>query len=294
MVFKFTTQQQGEILIFLESFLWSFFPIMTLLTVSGISPLYALSLTTLASTFFFGSIVLIQGQWRKWRHITVWKEFLIMTLLLGILFYFFVFTGLKYTTSGNASIILLMEVFFTFFILRLWGKEYPPKGHVIGATFMLLGAFLVIFKGTLQLNPGDLLILVGTAIPPIGNYFMQILRKNLDTVSILFLRSLISGIFLLVLSWMIGEITPLSLDLLPYILINGILLFGFSKILWVEAIHRIPVTKAISLNAITPPLTLLFSYLLLQQIPTIWQICGVLPIIIGVLFLTDFGKKQLS
>ena len=67
---------------------------------------------------------------------------------------------------------------------------------------------------------------------------------------------------------------------------------GFSKILWIEGIHRIPVGKAVSLEAINPAFTLILAYFILHEIPTKWQIFGFLPIFIGVLFVTDFSLKS--
>ena len=48
---------------------------------------------------------------------------------------------------------------------------------------------------------------------------------------------------------------------LLFLVINGVLLLGVSKILWIEGIHRINVTKANALNSLGPLLTLLFAWL---------------------------------
>lgn len=133
---------------------------------------------------------------------------------------------------------------------------------------------------------GELLILAASAIAPFGNLFQQRARKKVSSESIMFLRSMISAavIFLLIIiirpdfsytglksSWII-------------LLINGILLLGLSKILWIEGIHRISVMKANALNSISPLLTLIFAWVFLQNFPTIWQILSFIPI--SLFFLT--------
>ena len=74
---------------------------------------------------------------------------------------------------------------------------------------------------------------------------------------------------------------------LPFLLISGIFLFGVSKILWIESIHRISVTKANALESIAPLFTIIFAWIILQQQPTLWQALSFAPSFIGVLLLTN-------
>jgi len=73
---------------------------------------------------------------------------------------------------------------------------------------------------------------------------------------------------------------------LLFLLINGVLLLGLSKLFWIEAIHRISVTKGVALSSVNPFLTLLLAWLILHQAPAMWQIAGLIPLVAGVLFLT--------
>jgi len=285
-----TRAQKGELFIFSEAFLWSFFPIVTIFTFTGLPPLFSASLSTFAAAIFFAITLTIKKKWSDFKVISAWKYILLTTLIIGVAFYGLMFIGIQKTTAGDAGIMALMEVFYAIAILRLWKKEFMSKTHIIGAICMVLGAFFILFKGTLEVNTGNLIILLATALPPIGNYFAQKAREKVGSACILFIRSILSGFLLLLLAYMI-EIGPLLSDIkssLIFILINGFLLLGLSKILWIEAIHRIPITKAISLASIEPLFTLFFAYLLLNETPTIWQIGGLLPILIGVFLLTDF------
>ena len=86
------------------------------------------------------------------------------------------------------------------------------------------------------------------------------------------------------------ETAPTSsqiLNSLWFLFINGFILFGLSKIFWVEAIHRITITKANTLGAITPALTMVFAFLILKDIPTIWQIMGFIPMFIGIYIVSE-------
>ncbi len=73
---------------------------------------------------------------------------------------------------------------------------------------------------------------------------------------------------------------------LVFLLINGLFLLGLSKFLWIEGIHRINVMKANALASISPLITLLFAFILLQKTPTIYQLLAFIPMFFGVYFLS--------
>jgi len=111
----------------------------------------------------------------------------------------------------------------------------------------------------------------------------------------MFIRSTLTLPFIAILILVTNQ-TATMRDLsisLPFLLINGFLLFGISKILWIESIHRISVTKATSLGSVNPVFTLIFAFLILGDIPTIIQITAFIPLFIGILFLTSKDKVKL-
>jgi drug/metabolite transporter (DMT)-like permease len=74
-----------------------------------------------------------------------------------------------------------------------------------------------------------------------------------------------------------------------YILLNGILIFVFSKILFVEALNLMPVTKLLALVSFMPLFTLILAYFLLDEVATMVQLLGIIPIILGSYLIT---KKE--
>ena len=287
---------QGEMYLLVEVIMWSLFPIFSILAISLIAPLYTAALSTLIAALFFGFVLTVRKQWGEIKVKSAWKDIVMMTFIIGVIFYSLVFIGLQKTTAGNASIILLMEVFFTMFILGLWKKEKIVLKHKLGAVLMVVGALFVLFPGQLKINEGDLILLIATAVPPVGNYFSQRARKKVGSNMIMFIRSLLAGLFILLLAFAF-ESTPTMAAITEstiFILVNGILLMGLSKVFWIEAIHRISITKAISLASVTPAFTLVFAYFMLGEIPTIWQILGFLPMLIGIFILTEFKFKHLA
>ena len=153
---------------------------------------------------------------------------------------------------------------------------------------MGFGAACVLFQGVFTPNPGDIIILLATAVPPFGNYYAQKARKYVSSIHIMFIRSVITGFVFFLLAWIFEGVPSFSVIQLsfPLLLINGILLCGVAKVLWIEGIHRLAITKAISLASTTPAWTLFFAYLFLHEIPTVWQLVGIVPLISGVWLLT--------
>jgi drug/metabolite transporter (DMT)-like permease len=123
---------------------------------------------------------------------------------------------------------------------------------------------------------------------------MKRARKKVSAEAIMFLRSLIGSVFLLLLAILFEDVPgfPEPRIMLWLLLFNGIVLLGMTKWLWVEAVHRISIPKAISLTSISPLFTLVFAYVLLGE-EILWQeIVGIVPLLLGIYFLTRGGRKS--
>lgn len=280
-------EHKGELLVLSESALWALFPIIALLSYQSLTPLMSAAITILLGAVFFALLLTGKGSWGELKRKAAYKPIIYSALLIGVAYYTFLFIGLSLTSAGDASIALLMEIFFTYLILCLWGKERFDKKHAIGAILMAIGAVIILSPSAGGSFLGNLIIIVGTIFPPVGNYFQQQARKLVSAPAILFVRSLISGSIIMVAALICeGPLPSGSISAaLPFLLYNGIFMMGVSKIMWIEAIHRLPITKATSLNTVTPAYTLLFAFLILGDIPTWTQMAGFIPILIGAQFL---------
>lgn len=288
---KLSTQRQGELFIFGNSFLWSLFPVITILSFSQLSPLVSLLFSVFFSSIFFTALMIKKRTWHELRNIAALKNITIMTLILGIGYYFCIFIGLQYTSAGNAAIIGLTQILFSYLFFHVLRKDHIPMYHIFGALLMVAGALIVLASGFTSFNIGDVLIVLANAFSPFGNHFAQKARKQVTSETIMFIRSIMSSvlIFLILISLNTSFSVPAIQNSLPFLLINGILLLGLSKIFWIEGIHRISVTKANALSSIEPFLTITFAWFLLLQAPTIWQLMAIVPICLGVILLS---KKQ--
>lgn len=285
----------GELCILLSALLWSLFPIVTILATSRLSPLYSAGISSTVATLFFATIVTIRGRWSDATAPGIWRDIILASLCMGVLFYGLYFIGLRHTSAGNAAILTLMEIFFSFLILGWFlGHEPLHMRNVLGGLSMFLGALLFLLPGRSTFHGGDLLILLATACAPLGNMFVKKARKTVSTAFILCCRCLIGSVFLFLLA-AVFEPLPSAHALgssLAFIAANGILIMGIHTILWVEAIHRIPITTAISLECIDPLFTLILAFFILHEQVQLVQIAGFVPIVIGIALLVRRGAEQ--
>lgn len=281
-------ERVGEIFIFFEAVLWGLFPVITVLSQNKLPTLISLGFSTLFSSAFFALVISYKKKWRELRNTSALKDILIATIILGILFYILFFTGLRYTSPGNASILALSEVFFSYLYFHVWRKDKLPSQHLMGAALMILGGIIIFYPNLQQFQYGDLLILSAVFIAPLGNFYQKRARSKVSSEMILFLRSSISAAVIFMLAFLFRDsfsISGFNYSLI-FLLINGVLLLGLSKILWIEGIHRINVMKANALASLSPLITLLFAFLLLQKAPTVHQLLAFIPMFLGVYFLS--------
>ena len=289
MQFSLSKIRQGEALILSGSMLMGFFPILVVLTYAHIGPIASLAYATVFALLFFVVVMTFRKKWSDlWNGAGVLAA-LQSGLLLGVLLFPFLYIGLSMTSPGNASLLLQADVLFSFLFFHIWKKDAVTPRVVTGALCAVAGVLLILFQNTAELNLGDAFIVLAAACAPVGNYFSKKAREHISSESILFVRNLIALPCLFLLAALFSQIPSWTAvqPLIPLIALIGIVMLGIHKIMWIEGIHRIPVAKAVSLSSVTPLVTLLFSWVILHQQPTVVQLVSFFPLAAGVYLLTS-------
>ena len=274
----------GILLTMASAVLWSGFPVITKLSFQSVPLEVAAALSNFFGLLFFAAVMTVTKSWSELKIKCVWPAVAGSVVLNGLIYYTFIYLGSSLTSAGNVGVIMQLEVLSTILILRYWGHDRLNRSELGGALMMLLGALVVLFPGKIEFNLGDLFILIAIFFPPFGNTFTQRARQHISSSTFLFFRCAASTIFFGGWVFLAGSMPNTSQvrEVWPLLLINGVLMLGVCKILWVEAIHRISVTKAIAITSIQPALTLFFAYLVLHEQPVLWQLLGVVPLMVGV------------
>jgi len=285
---------KGELFLFSSVIFWAILPVAIVLSYSQVSGFVSLFWSVVFAMLFFSILTFYKKSFHYLKNKIFWKYSFYIAFLNGFIFYAFFFLGLEKTSPGNVALIGSLEVLTSFLFFNVFKGEHISLEHKAGALLMLLGAFIILSKNFTTFNLGDFFILIAVCVGPLGNYFQQKVRKIASAETLLLGRNIISIPLVMVLIIIFNKsifFTPDTRTIL-LLIFNGVLIFGVSRIFWIEAIHRISVTKAISLGSVSPLFTMFFAWILLNQAPTILQISSFIPLFIGILLLTDNLKLK--
>jgi len=290
-----TKEREGELLMGGLSILESWFPILSIVAISHIGALHTYAFSLFISLFFFVFLMLKKDLFNELKNRDAYKDLLLTSFYITTLFAL-MFIGMQFTTAGNMSVIIFTQLFFSFLYFNVIKKEKIDFTHSVGAFIMGTGAIIILIPDDLTFNKGDLIILLAAAIAPIANFYSKRARKYCSSVTILGFRTIIALPIIAILAWTIEpKISQEALqNALPYLLIIGLVIFGISKILWMEALHRISITKVSAMIAFVPPMTLFFAFIYLDELPEFVQMLGIFPILIGGYLLTKPIKRILK
>lgn len=268
---------------------FSLFPLIINAGTKIMPPLFFAGASLLIASIFFLIYLIFTNQLKQLLNHAVIKLSTIVTILVVVVPYFAIFTGTKLTSGINTAIFLQTEILFALILCKFWLKEKISPMQLTGSLSIFIGAIFVLYSGHFGLNTGDILIILGTSIYPLGNLYSKKALQIASPMLILFIRSALGGAILIALSLLFEkQISPtqFSTKTIELILINGLGMMFISKILWYEGLKRLSLTKATAITMSYPIFTLLFAAIILKEIPTLYQLIGLTIIMAGVYLTT--------
>ena len=277
-----TREREGEFLMLGLSILESWFPILSIVAMSYVGALHTYMYSLVISLFFFLAIMYKRQRFSELKNRAAYKDLLLTTFWITSIFTF-LFIGMRYTTAGNMAVIVFLQVLFSYLYFNVLGKEKMEKMHLAGALVMGLGALIILIPEDLAFNKGDWLILGAAAMAPIVNLYQKRAREYCSSETILGFRTLVGLPFIVLLAYLMepAVTTEAFISALPYIFLIATGVYVVSKIMWIEALNRISITKLSAMLALMPMMTLFFAYLYLDEVPEFRQLLGIVPVLIG-------------
>ena len=290
-----TREREGELFMLLLCILESCFPILSIIAIPLVGALYAYAIVIAVATVLLLLLLLRKGGLATLFTPAAQKDLLLTSFFITSLF-LLVFLGLKYTTAGNMAVIIFLQLAFSYLYFNVFGSERLTPLHTIGAVIMSFGAILMLFPESFRLNAGDLMILAAAAIAPLANLYQKRARVHVGSMAILTYRNLVALPLLCLIAYSFEPLpgSDALIEALPYLLAIALLVYVAAKILWIEALHRISITKMSAMLALMPLFTLIFAYFVLDEVPTLRQMAGILPILLGGYLITrpEAGLKR--
>lgn len=282
-----TEQRRGELYALLLAFFEGWFPILTLVAVESIGALNSyFAIIVIATLTLLILLKMREGFGGLWYRPAL-KDLLLTSLFITALFTL-LFIALRYTTAGNLAVILTLQLFFSYLYFNRFGSEKLDALHTLAAGMMGVGALIVLWPETFRFNPGDLLVLIAAALAPIANLYQKRARRHVSAVTILAFRNLAALPVLFVAARLFEPVPNAErfLEALPSLLAVGLLVYVLAKLLWIETLHRIGITRLSAMSTFVPLFTLIFAYLALGEVPSGRQALGIVAVLAGAWLIT--------
>lgn len=282
-----TTTREGELYAVLLSLLESLFPILAMFAIAQVGAIHAYSWIIVFATLALIVILGIKEGYKSLFVAAAQKDLLLTSFFISTMFVL-IFLGLQYTTAGNAAVIMTLQLFFSYLYFNVLGSETMTRLHTVGAFLMGIGALIILFPPDFSFNSGDLLVFSAAAIAPLANLYQKRARSHVGAITILTYRNIVALPFLFALAWAFEHIpTPERfMAALPYLVSVALLVYVLSKILWIEALHRIGITKLSAMIAFMPIFTLVFAFFILGELPSLREVLGIFPVLAGAYLIT--------
>lgn len=287
-------EQKAALFVLSSCLLEAFVPVIAYTASRAFPPVFFLAMSSGIAATVLGLFLGVKGDLHTLPSAKNLLLCLVVAVLIVVVPFTLIFVGARYTTSVNTAILLQAEVLTTFFVYRLLFHERHTHVQMLGAALMLAGTVTILFRGLFVLNRGDVLILLATTILPFGNYFAKKVLQELSPSQVVFYRYVFAFFILLPLSLLLESVsiaplfTPRSLALL---LSFSIFIHVFSKVLWYRGFRFIPVSRSIAILSVTPAFSLLLAFVLLHEVPTLYQWIGFAFTMIGLGVLFQ-GQKE--
>jgi drug/metabolite transporter (DMT)-like permease len=282
-----TNKTKGELYAVLISLFESWFPILSIFILTSMDPLFAYALSIGVTSIIFMVMIGFQKKWSEFLIKEAYADLLWLTFYITLLF-ILIMVGLQYTTAGNMSVIISLQLFFSYLYFNVFGDEKMSRVQSLGAFLMGIGAIIILFPENFSLNQGDALIFFAAMIAPITAKYQKKARVYVSAKTILAFRNIVALPFILTLAFYMEQVPTLEniMDVWGFIVLNGVLVFALSKMLFIEGLTLIPITNLMALLSLMPLFTLIFAYLVLDEMPSVMQFFGIAPVLFGSYLIT--------
>jgi len=210
------------------------------------------------------------------------------------------FLGYQLAGAINGSLAQKTTVIFALLFGYFINREKISKVQIIFSFVLLFGLTLAVTKGSfnlLEFNIGVLLIIITVILWMLGHSLTKPVfdRDEATPTQIVFIRNLLSGLFLIITYFIIFPLDNFNLFFDPvnqfFIVLMGVA-YGLSLFCWYKVLSYLGTSKATAMTGGTPIITIIFATIILSEIFTIFHIIGTLLVILSVLMIVKPRKDE--
>ena len=227
------------------------------------------------------------------------KKYLPNLLLLAVLSTIgsiLYFVGTKFTSGLNTGLLTQIEPFYAILLAVIVLKEVIGKNQIFATLLMVLGAGIVIYKGAMGFNIGDILVLLSPLVMQVSHLFAKkVYEKHADSNLVPTARLLFSGLLLLLIAMFVSPSSLaqlLSVKVIISVVFFGIVFRCLDFVLWYQAISRISVSKASAVIPLAVAISFVGSVFFLKESVSGYQLFGLFFILGGLIWLSKIHLAE--
>jgi len=193
--------------------------------------------------------------------------------------------GLMVSSSLNLSILSRLQLFITYVGAMFFLGEALTVRKSVALAVATIGSVLTVYRGEpFVFLSGDLLFILFTFSISISGLFRQYVSKYIDARSMTYymfgMSAVLTGIYVVFVQPLVHVPFSGTIFLIVVCMVCGFLAVNYS-------IAKGGATQFSLVSSLLPFITALFAYIVLREVPSVYQIVGGAVIIIGiVLFIT--------
>ena len=160
---------------------------------------------------------------------------------------------------------------------------------------IVVGIIAVFYNASLSLNVGDLLILLTPSFYQLSHVIAKKTIKRIGSYAVQGGRYFYGGIILLGISTFfnmnqLNLLEDYNNFLIVFLL--GIIVAGIGTLSFYESIKRINLSKTTALIAPYSVISVILAWIAFKQTPTVYQIIGLIIILVGIFALTKMKSEK--
>lgn len=194
------------------------------------------------------------------------------------------YAAVQYIDPGTASMLNKLSTLFSVLFGVFWLREQFYAGQWIGAALALAGVFTITFQPGDYLRFGALLIVIGTLSYALHTALVKRNGNEMDFVNFFFFRVAASTAALFLIALGRGRlVVPSSTEVWLLLTLVGTVDVVLSRLCFYWALRHMTMSVHSLILTVSPVLAVLWTYLLIGELPTIQQMIGGAAVVIGVL-----------
>lgn len=244
----------------------------------------------------FGAILLLQRGSKPIERGDYLYLFIFALVTVGI--YQWVFAkAIQLTSAAESALLISTSPIWVFLISFLMGTQRFDARPMIGVAVGFIGVAMVIFGSGDSPDVadtrvlGDFVMIIAAILWASYAVFSHRLLEKYSPLRIVATIHLLGAVMLIPVGFeQMMSVEPWNLGLVPWLCIlqYSVLAGVYAFWMWYRGVKRIGASQTMLFQYFVPLVALVAAYLILREVPTQWQIAGIIVTILGV----HLARKQ--